>query len=79
VSAVEREMTREEIIAALENGARTRLNVSAAELLRRFRQGELPDPGLVADLLVLADLLPDGGMILHIGRREPPNPPPSPS
>jgi len=65
VPPVELEMTRDEIIAALEDGARTRLNLSAVELLRRYRLGDLQDPGCVADLLVLADLLPDDDVIFQ--------------
>lgn len=57
MSPVEVELTRDDIVAALEEGARERLRISATELLRRYREGELSDAGLVADLLVLADLL----------------------
>ncbi|MBI4729753.1 MAG: hypothetical protein HY775_09685 [Acidobacteria bacterium] len=62
---MELELTRDEIVAALEEGARSRMRVSAGELLRRYREGELEDPGLVADLLVLADLLPDDDAIFR--------------
>ena len=36
-----------------------RLGMSAAELFRRYREGLLAEPGAVADLLILADLLPE--------------------
>ena len=51
------EFSRDQIIAMLEDGARDRLGVSASELLRAYRQGRLQDPGDVADLIVLAQLL----------------------
>lgn len=53
-----RELTREEILARLEAGARRRLGMSAREMLCAYRNGRLTDPGAVVDLLVLADLLP---------------------
>jgi hypothetical protein len=43
--------------ARLEAGARERLGCEAAEMIARWRAGELTDAGEVADLLVLADLL----------------------
>lgn len=51
------ELTRSEILERIERGARRRLGVSARELLCAYRHGRLDDPGKVADLLVLADLL----------------------
>ena len=53
------EMTREEILERIEQGARKRLGVSARELVLAYRARRLDDPGRVADLLVLADLLPE--------------------
>jgi hypothetical protein len=53
------EMTREEILRYIDEAARRRVGRSAKDLLRAYRRGELTDPGPVADLLVLADLLPD--------------------
>lgn len=50
-------LTREEIVASLELGARQRLGMSAEELVRAYQDGRLPDPGRVADLLALAHLL----------------------
>lgn len=37
--------------------AKRRLGITGDELLARFERGELEDPGRVADLLALADLL----------------------
>ncbi len=53
------ELTREDIVARIEQGAWRRRRLSARELLRRYRAGALDDPGEVADLLALAHLLPD--------------------
>jgi hypothetical protein len=53
------EMTREEIVRVIEEGARRRRNMSAIELIRAYRRKELDDPGPVADLLALSHLLPD--------------------
>lgn len=53
------ELTREEIIARIEEGARRRLGMSAGDLVRKYRRGQLDEPGAVADLLALANLLPD--------------------
>ncbi len=57
--AVTIELSREQILQRIEDGARRRRNLSAAELLRAYRAGRLDDPGGVADLLILADLLSD--------------------
>jgi hypothetical protein len=53
------ELSREEIIEIIERGARARCNMSGAELVAAYREGRLEDPGEVADLLMLADLLED--------------------
>ncbi len=53
------ELNRDEILKRLDDGARLRLHMSAKEMLRAYRAGALADPGRVADLLVLADLLPE--------------------
>ncbi len=53
------ELTRDEILKRLEDGARRRLGMSAGDMLRAYRAGALADPGRVADLLGLADLLRD--------------------
>lgn len=52
-------LTREEIVTALDEGARRRRKISGPELVRSYRAGYLAEPGEVADLLVLADLLSD--------------------
>ena len=52
-------LTREEIIDSLEKDAQRRLKMSAEKLVRLYRHGKLDDPGRVADLLALSDLLPD--------------------
>lgn len=52
-------LTREEIIAQLDAEARRRRGVSAAALLRAYRDGALENPGDVADLLAFARLLPE--------------------
>lgn len=51
------ELPRDEIADRIERGARKRLGIDARELLRRYRNGELENPGAVADLLALANLL----------------------
>ncbi len=53
------ELTRDDIIQRLEAGARRRRGLSAYQLITSFRSGELEEPCDVADLLALADLLPD--------------------
>lgn len=53
-----RELTREEILALLEAGAQRRLGMTAQAMLCAYRHSRLEDPGVVGDLLVLADLLP---------------------
>ena len=50
-------LSRDQIVAQLEDGARRRLHISAADLVRSYRAGDLPDAGRVADLLMLAHLL----------------------
>jgi len=52
-------LTRREIVEELERECQRRLAISAAELFRRYREGLLAEPGAVADLLILADLLPE--------------------
>lgn len=51
------ELTRDDIIEALETGARRRRAIGGAEMIAAYRAGRLEDPGEVGDLLVLADLL----------------------
>ena len=50
-------LSRDQIVAQLEDGARQRVHMSAADLVRRYRAGGLPDAGRVADLLMLGHLL----------------------
>jgi len=51
------ELTRDEIVARLDAEARRRRDMSAEDLVRAYRRGELTDPGRGADLLALASLL----------------------
>ena len=54
------ELTRGQIVARIERGAKERgLLYSAEDLVREYRQGRLADPGAVADLMALAALLQD--------------------
>jgi len=50
-------LSRDQIVAQLEEGAQRRLHVSADQLIRAYREGRLSDVGEVADLLLLARLL----------------------
>lgn len=52
------ELTRDELVGRLEEESLRRRGLPARELLRAYRQGELEEPGDVADLLALAGLLP---------------------
>lgn len=58
------ELSRDRIAAVLEQGARERRGISARHLLRAYCRGSLREPGEVADLLALADLLPDDDPIV---------------
>ncbi len=53
------ELSREEILARIEEGARSRIGLSARDMVQRYLAGRLDDPGQVADLLALARLLPE--------------------
>ena len=57
VAEAEFEMSTEEIQNLIDREARARLGISGEDLLARYERGELADPGAVADLLILADLL----------------------
>jgi len=57
------ELTRDEILQRLETGARRRRGLSAYEMLRHYRAGTLDEPCDVADLLALADLLPENDQV----------------
>ena len=52
------DLTRDEIVARIERGAKHRLGLSAEALVCAYRDGRLADAGRVADLLALASLLP---------------------
>lgn len=52
------QLSRDEIADLVEREAQRRRGLSARQLLGAYRQGRLESPGDVADLLVLADLLP---------------------
>jgi hypothetical protein len=58
------ELSREEIVARIEQGARQRRRLSARELLRQYQAGSLDEPGEVADLLALAHLLAEDDPLL---------------
>ena len=53
----ELELSREQIAARIEEGARRRLGLSANQMVQLFRDGALKDCGSIADLLSLAHLL----------------------
>jgi hypothetical protein len=58
-------LNRDEVIAQIDREARRRRNLSGAELMASFQAGTLREPGAVADLLVLADLLDEGDPFLR--------------
>lgn len=58
------ELTREEIVDRIETGARRRRGMSARDLIRAYLEGRLEDPGEVADLIVLADLLAEDDALI---------------
>ena len=43
----------------MERGAQRRRHLSAVEVIKRYRDGSLEDAGEVADVIVLATLLPE--------------------
>ena len=57
VSETEFELDADYIREHLDREAQRRRGISGQELLARFERGELEEPGQVADLLALADLL----------------------
>jgi hypothetical protein len=59
VNDSEAELSRQEILALIDHGARGRLGISGEALLDRYRRGQLRDLGEVADLFALAGLLED--------------------
>ena len=58
------ELTRDDILNRIDRGAQQRLGISGRALLCAYRARRLQDPGRVADLLVLADLLPEEDWLL---------------
>lgn len=52
------ELTRDEIVREMDRVSQVRLGTSAADVVRRYQEGALEDPGQVGDVLVLSDLLP---------------------
>jgi hypothetical protein len=59
VNESEVELSRQEILALIDHGARRRLGISGEVLLDRYRRGQLRDLGEVADLFALAGLFED--------------------
>ena len=59
VNESEVELSREEILGLIDEGARQRLGIPGEKLLELYHRGQLRDLGEVADLLVLATLLED--------------------
>jgi len=51
-------LTAEQLMERLDAGAQERLGMTGSEMVSAYAQGRLPDASRVADLLVLADLLP---------------------
>lgn len=58
------ELSRDEILRRIEEGAQRRRGISARELLHAWRTGTLEEPGEVADLLALAHLLAEDDPVL---------------
>lgn len=57
------ELTRDQIVSAMEVMA-ARRGMTARTIVRAARDGELDDPGSVADVLLMADLLdPDDALL----------------
>jgi hypothetical protein len=50
-------LSRDETLKQIDDVARQRLCMSASEMLRDYKAGRLVNPGAVADVLVLANLL----------------------
>jgi hypothetical protein len=53
------ELTKSQIYTRLEEGAQRRCRMSAADLIRLYKEGRLKNPGALIDLLSLAHLLTD--------------------
>jgi hypothetical protein len=54
-----RELSRDEIVAMIDSQAKRRRGLTASQLVRAYAEGTLEAAGEVADLLALADLLPE--------------------
>ena len=63
------ELSRAEIVDQIERGAQRRRHMGAGELVRAYRAGRLEDAGEVADLLALANLLPETDPLFGNGAR----------
>ena len=61
------ELTRDEIVRLLEDGAQRRRGMTATELICAYRERRLDDAGEVADLLALSYLLKDEDPLLVHG------------
>ncbi len=57
--------TREEILAILDRGTKTRLDMPAQSFIHLLRAGRIEDLGAVADLVVLVDLLRDDDPVFN--------------
>jgi predicted dithiol-disulfide oxidoreductase (DUF899 family) len=53
------ELTRDEIVAEMDRVSQQRRHLPAANVLQAYWAGTLEDAGELADVLVLATLLPD--------------------
>jgi hypothetical protein len=62
------ELTGEEIIARIRRGlAKRRAQMSVREFIENFRSNKLDDPGRVADLIVLLNLLSETEQLKFAG------------
>ena len=65
----EMQLTRDEVIAYMEREAKARRQISAAELVRAYREGKLHEPCEVMDILGYGFLLaPDDPLYVALGR-----------
>jgi hypothetical protein len=53
------ELSRDEVVQQMDAAARRSLGMSGMAALQEFAHGRLEDPGEIAEILVLADLLAD--------------------
>ena len=54
---------REELVEEIDQGSRRAIGLSASQLARAYRVGELEDPTGVADLIALLNLLPEDDVL----------------